>query len=66
MGYDMLGAALVCLHDGCPSEPEMQLCRMQEDDDGQSCCRCWERYLFWVYNGRCTDPYRQEKLAEVV
>lgn len=66
MGLDLLGAALVCLHDGCPSEPEMQLCRMQEDCDGQECERCWERYLYWVYNGRVVDPYRQDKLREVV
>ena len=64
--FDLLGAALVCLNDGCPSEPEMQLCRMQEDDDGQCCHICWERYLFWVYNGRSVDAYRYEKACEVV
>ena len=61
----LLRAALICLSDGCPPEAGMQLCQLQEDDeDGESCRRCWEAYLFWVANGRRGDPYRSDRLHE--
>lgn len=52
--------ALLLLEDSCPPEPEMQLCRWQEDDeDGSACSRCWYRYLFFVVNGRQYNPYKR-------
>ena len=61
----LLRAALICLADGCPPEAGMQLCALIEDDeDGETCRRCWEAYLFWVANGRRGDPYRSDRLHE--
>lgn len=61
----LLGAALICLSDGCPPEAGMQMCGMIEDDeDGDTCRRCWEAYLYWVANGRRGDPYRSDRLHE--
>lgn len=42
----------------------MQLCGMMEDDDGESCRRCWENYLYWVSNDRVRDPYSFDRLHE--
>lgn len=59
----LLRAALICLSDGCPPEAGMQLCQLQEDDeDGECCKRCWERYLLWIDGGRRFDPYRRDRL----
>lgn len=60
----LLDVALVCLADGCPPEREMQLCMMQDADDGDACFRCWSAYLHWVADGRRFDPYRPERIHE--
>lgn len=60
----MFGLAMSILHDGCPPEAGMHLCRMHEDDDGCSCTRCWEKYLLFVVNGRRWDPYLWDKIHE--
>lgn len=55
----LLSCALLLLEDACPPEADVQLCRHQEDDeDGTMCRRCWERYLFYVSNGRDWHPYK--------
>lgn len=40
----------------------MQLCGMIEDDDGESCRACWERYLWYVASGRKIDPYAKDRI----
>lgn len=60
---DLLTAAVICLDDGCPPEQGMQVCRMHEDDGGESCRECWRRYLLWIANGRSYDPYAQDRLC---
>lgn len=70
MGYktwrpDTLDCAFLLLEDACPPEADMQLCRLQEDDDdGTACHRCWAQYLIYVANGRRWDPYRLDRLHE--
>lgn len=65
MRDELLDCALMILGDQCPPEPQMQLCRMQEDDEDDTACRCcWQQYLFWVVNGRRGDPYRHDRLYE--
>lgn len=61
---NLLQCALILLDDGCPPERCMMLCRMQEDDDGETCRRCWSNYLYYVVNGRVLDPYRYDRLHE--
>lgn len=56
--------ALMILEDGCPPEPRMQLCQMQEVDDGSMCTECWRRYLLYVANGRRAYDYRREWVFE--
>lgn len=61
----LLDCALLLLEDGCPPEADVQLCRLQEDDeDGTMCRRCWTRYLFYVVNGRQDNPYRLDRFYE--
>lgn len=62
--YEILEAALICLDDGCPTEPSMQLCRMEDDVCDDSCRRCWLNYLIWISNGRKNDPYRYDRIYE--
>lgn len=60
----LLDCALLLLEDGCPPEREMQVCSMQDGDDGESCTRYWRRYLLYVANGRVYYPYRQDTVFE--
>lgn len=55
----LLDCALMILNEHCPPEPDMQLCRRMEDDDGESCRTCWTCYLFYVANGRRQNPYQK-------
>lgn len=57
----LLTVAIDLLHDRCPRDPAMYLCKLQEDDDGSSCTLCWENYLFYVANGCMRDPYESER-----
>lgn len=50
----LLGVILLLIDDSCPPEAGMQLCKMADVDDGQTCRRCWRRYAFYVANGRKT------------
>ena len=61
---NLLQCALILLNDGCPPEKSMMVCRMQEDGDGCDCSRCWSNYLYYVANGRRSDPYRYDCLHE--
>ena len=61
---NMFGCALLMLEDGCPPEKHMQLCSMQEDDDGSACKECWLNYLYYVVNDRKWDPYRIARIYE--
>ena len=56
----LLACALICNADGCPPERAMYLCQLGEDDT-QDCERCWQLYLTYVANGRCRDPYAQDR-----
>lgn len=60
----LLDCALLLLEDGCPPEREMQLCGMQDCDDGESCTTCWRRYLFYVAGGRLYYPYQRDAVFE--
>lgn len=57
---DLLRLALLILHDGCPPDNRMYLCRMGEEPEAD-CRLCWEHYLFWAANGYDGDPYRFDR-----
>lgn len=60
----MFGLALTILEDGCPPDRDCHLCDMLEDDDGESCKACWQKYLFYVVNGRERHPYARDAIFE--
>ena len=60
----MFGLALTILEDGCPPDRDCHLCAMLEDDDGESCKACWQKYLFYVVNGRTQHPYARDAIFE--
>lgn len=60
----LLECALLMLDDACPPEQDMQVCRMQDCDDGECCSACWRRYLFYVSNGRRMYSYRHDWIYE--
>lgn len=63
----LLSVALDLLYDRCPRDSSMYLCKLQEDDeDGGTCERCWEHYLFYVANGCVRDPYESERRRDDV
>lgn len=64
-GYTVFQAALDILHDRCPPERSMYQCMKGEDDE--PCCEeCWERYLFYIANGRRVDPDYWDKVKEAI
>lgn len=59
----LLSCALMAINDECPAEQSMYLCRL-EDTDECDCRRCWQTYLFYVANGRRSDPYASARRNE--
>ena len=56
---DMLHLALMVVHDECPPDNRMYLCRMGEEPESR-CEECWSNYLLWASNGyqEKYEPYR--------
>lgn len=60
----LLACALMAVRNECPPEGGMYLCQL-EDTQECDCERCWTNYLFYVANGRRSDPYVHKRgLAE--
>ena len=61
MPPSLLDVSIDLLHDRCPRDSSMYLCKLQEDYSDDACTRCWENYLFHVANGCKNDPYRTDR-----
>lgn len=61
--YTIFQAALDILYDKCPPERHMYQCMKSEVEE--PCCEeCWQRYLFYLANGRKGDPDYWDKVKE--
>lgn len=61
----MFQLALMILHDQCPPDNRMYLCKKGEESECD-CTECWQKYLFWAVNGYRGDPYYWDKHKEVI
>lgn len=61
----MFHLALMILHDQCPPDNQMYLCKMGECPECD-CVMCWDKYLWWAVNGYKGDPYEGDKQKEVI
>ena len=61
----MFQLARMILHDQCPPDNQMYLCKMGECPECD-CTECWENYLWWAVNGYKGDPYYSDRQIEVI
>lgn len=61
---NMFQLARMILHDQCPPDNRMYLCKMGEYPECD-CTRCWDNYLFWAVNGYKGDPYKFDRKREI-
>ena len=65
---NMFQLARMILHDQCPPDNTMYLCKMSDHDDCE-CTLCWDNYLLWAANGyseRYNKPYVSDRNREVI
>ena len=52
--------ARMILHDQCPPDNRMYLCRFGEEPECR-CVECWDNYLLYAVNGYDRDPYERDR-----
>lgn len=56
--------ARMILHDQCPPDNKMYLCKFGEEAECR-CIECWDNYLLYAVNGYKRDPYEFERKREI-
>lgn len=64
---NMFQLARMILHDQCPPDNTMYLCKMSDHDDCE-CTLCWDNYLLWAVNGYQDrdKPYTCDRNREMI
>lgn len=61
---NMFQLARMILHNECPPDNRMYLCRFGEEAECR-CTECWDNYLLYAVNGYKRDPYEFKRKREI-